>query len=91
MNRTLNRWFPRSLEVAYAETDALLREINLGEYVRLAELAKHVAQTALTPQVTPIANAGALFDEAEHLAAEQGAEGVWALDANGNIQPSVRP
>ena len=50
MNRTLNRWFPRSLEVAYAETDALLREVNLGEYVRLAEHAKHVAQTASEQQ-----------------------------------------
>src|ERR1700686_3068371 len=46
MNRTLNRWFPRSLEVAYTETDALLREIDLGEYVRLAEMAKRVADTA---------------------------------------------
>jgi two-component system nitrogen regulation sensor histidine kinase NtrY len=89
MNRTLNRWFPRSLEVAYAETDALLREINLGEYVRLAELAKRVAQTAAAPQGTPpLANDGALFDKAEHLAAEQGAEGVWVLDAKGNVQPA---
>jgi two-component system nitrogen regulation sensor histidine kinase NtrY len=92
MNRTLNRWFPRSLEVAYAETDALLREINLGEYVRLAELAKRVAQTASLPQSTPQSkNADAVFDEAEHLASEQGAEGVWVLDAKGNIQPARPP
>src|SRR5690242_2819160 len=92
MNRTLNRWFPRSLEVAYAETDALLREIDLGEYVRLAEFAKRVAQTASAPQGTPpLANAGALFDKAERLAAEQGAEGVWALDAKGNVQPATSP
>jgi two-component system, NtrC family, nitrogen regulation sensor histidine kinase NtrY len=90
MNRTLNRWFPRSLEVAYAETDALLREVNLGEYVRLAEHAKHVAQTAAEQ---PSANAGAntVLDVAAHLAAAQGAEGVWALDAKGNIQPIHPP
>src|SRR6202163_80578 len=40
MNRTLNRWFPRSEELAYSETDALLREVELGEYVRLQALAK---------------------------------------------------
>jgi PAS domain S-box-containing protein len=92
MNRTLNRWFPRSLEVAYSETDALLREINLGEYVRLAQLAKQVAQTAPGPQATTQStNADDLFDKAEHLAAEQGAEGVWALDAKGNIQPVLPP
>lgn len=97
MNRTLNRWFPRSLEVAYAETDALLREINLGEYVRLVELAKRVAQATPAPQSTPqftppsATNGDTVFEKAAHLAAQQGAEGVWALDAKGNIQPARLP
>jgi two-component system, NtrC family, nitrogen regulation sensor histidine kinase NtrY len=89
MNRTLNRWFPRSLEVAYAETDALLREMNLGEYVRLAAHAKHIAQTAAEQQ-SASAGASTVLDVAAHLAAAQGAEGVWALDAKGSIQP-IRP
>ncbi len=37
MNRTLNRWFPHSLDVAQRrDADALLRETNRLEYVRLA-------------------------------------------------------
>jgi two-component system, NtrC family, nitrogen regulation sensor histidine kinase NtrY len=92
MNRTLNRWFPRSLEVAYAETDALLREINLGEYVRLAEIAKRAVQTEAAQQSAPQStNVDAAFDKAAQSAAEQGAEGVWALDAKGNIQAAQGP
>ena len=94
MNRTLNRWFPRSLEVAYTETDALLREIDLGEYVRLAELAKRVADTASaqsSPREGANAAADTLSNTAVHLAAEQGAEGVWTLDSKGNIEPARPP
>ena len=93
MNRTLNRWFPRSLEVAYAETDALLREINLGEYVRLVEIAKRAAQTASAPQATspPSINVDGLLDRAARSASQQGADGVWALDAKGNVQPPLAP
>ena len=41
MNRTLNRWFPHSLEIANAQTDALLaRDQPALEYVRLAAHAK---------------------------------------------------
>src|SRR5580700_5800298 len=82
MNRTLNRWFPRSLEVAYAQTDALLREINLGEYVRLAAHAKRLAQIASEQQPS---NVDAAMDTAAHLASEQGVEGVWTTDAAGNV------
>lgn len=92
MNRTLNRWFPRSLEVAYAETDALLREINLGEYVRLAEIAKRAVQTASAPQSAPQSTSvDGVLDRAAYLASQQGVDGVWALDAKGNIRPSHAP
>lgn len=87
MNRTLNRWFPRSLEVAYAQSDALVRELNLGEYVRLAELARHVAESASARR----ASAPDILDAAAHMAVAQGAEGAWTLDAQGNIQLAHPP
>src|SRR5580704_14485345 len=46
MNRTLNGWFPASLETAKAETQALLSESNHLEYLRLAALAKRAAEAA---------------------------------------------
>ena len=87
MNRTLNRWFPRSLEVAYAESDALVRELNLGEYVRVAELAKHVAQSPALQKAAP----SDALNTAVHLASDQGAEGTWIVDAEGNVQPARPP
>ncbi len=87
MNRTLNRWFPRSLEVAYAQSDALVRELNLGEYVRVAELAKRIEQSAPVQHAAP---ADAL-DLAAHSAAAQGAEAAWTLDAKGEVEPFRPP
>ena len=88
MNRTLNRWFPRSLEVAYAQTDALLREINLGESFRLSAHAKRLAQIASEQQPS---NVDAAMDTAAHLASEQGVEGVWTTDAAGNVLHAHAP
>ena len=87
MNRTLNRWFPRSLELAYQQSDALIRELNLGEYVRVAELAKRVAQL---PSVRESTSSDPL-DAAAHLAASQGAEGIWTLNAKGDVQTARPP
>ena len=46
MNRTLNRWFPRRLEVANMQTQSLLREMNQKGYERLAALASRAARAA---------------------------------------------
>jgi len=41
LNRTLNRWFPRPLEIATEENLRLLDELGRDEKARLDELAKH--------------------------------------------------
>ena len=88
MNRTLNRWFPRSLEIANAETQTLLRESNRLEYLRLANVAKRVASEAAT---RPNAAPDAKMEVAARLAAQQGAEGVWTIDAAGAVLPAGDP
>lgn len=83
MNRTLSRWFPRRLEVANLETQDLLREMNQQGYARLAALAARVTSAA---QDGTSDAPEQLLDNAARLAAEQGAEGVWTLDAAGNLR-----
>src|ERR1700692_4689907 len=48
MNRTLNRWFPHSLELASAEALALLSEVSHLEYSRLQSLADRAAASVPT-------------------------------------------
>jgi two-component system, NtrC family, nitrogen regulation sensor histidine kinase NtrY len=80
MNRTLSRWFPRRLEVANLQTQDLLREMNQQGYARLTALATRVTRAAQDGQTD---SPEQLLDNAARLAAEQGAEGVWTLDAAG--------
>ncbi len=87
MNRTLNRWFPRRLELANAETALLLREINQQEHARLAWLAGRISGAVSAAQnPTP----AAALDFAAQVAAQQGAEGVWIIDEHGNIRGNAR-
>ena len=88
MNRTLSRWFPRPLEVANEETQTLLREINLADYVRLTALATRVTEAA-GQQVGQ--SQDALVETAARTAAAQGAEGIWAIDAKGVLLPVAEP
>jgi nitrogen fixation/metabolism regulation signal transduction histidine kinase len=68
MNRTLNRWFPRPLEVANAEAQALMQEINRADYQRLAALA----QRAVADGVSQPTDASAA-------AIRLGAEAAWIV------------
>jgi PAS domain S-box-containing protein len=86
MNRTLNRWFPRRLEVANSETQSLLREMNQRGYNRLAALAARVAREA---SETESNQPDRILETAARLAAEQGAEGVWILGANREEQTTA--
>jgi PAS domain S-box-containing protein len=81
MNRTLSRWFPRRLEVANLETQDLLREMNQLGYSRLTALATRVNNAAQDGKTD---SPDQLLDNAARLASEQGAEGVWKLDASGS-------
>ena len=89
MNRTLNRWFPRSLEIASSESQKLLGEMNHDEYLRLLALAQRAAAAA-PPQALG-SNHDSAIESAARLAASQGAEGVWATDAKGAILPVASP
>ena len=80
MNRTLNRWFPRRLEVANVQTQSLLREMNQQGYARLTALAARAARAASERPKDPPQT---VLENAARIAAEQGAEGVWTLDGNG--------
>ena len=86
MNRTLNRWFPRRLVVANSETQSLLREMNQRGYDRLAALAARVAREASERESN---QPDRILETAARLAAEQGAEGVWILGADGRAPTSV--
>ena len=88
MNRSLNQWFPQSLNVAYSETDALLREVDQGEYVRLQALAKRA--TAGAPAQSS-STGDALIEAASRLPALDGAENIWVTDAKDNVLPAAKP
>jgi two-component system nitrogen regulation sensor histidine kinase NtrY len=85
MNRTLNRWFPRSLEIASSEMQTLLHDASRLEYLRVAALALRVARETAAQGQT---NTSEVIAAAERIAMAQGAEGVWAVDGNGNIMPA---
>jgi two-component system nitrogen regulation sensor histidine kinase NtrY len=81
MNRTLNRWFPRPLELANSEARKLLGEINHAEYARLAALATRAA-AEVSPEEALRPDAAI---SAAHFAMNQGAEAVWAVDSTGAV------
>jgi len=87
MNRTLNRWFPRRLEVANSETQLLLGEMNQPGYARLTALAARVTRAA-SEHTTD--SPEFMLENAARLATEQGAEGVWTLDANGTARGGAK-
>jgi two-component system nitrogen regulation sensor histidine kinase NtrY len=80
MNRTLNRWFPQELEDANSQALALLGEVSRLEYSRLQALADRA--TASVPAGTSD-NLASGFAPAARFAANQGAEGIWAVDSSG--------
>jgi two-component system nitrogen regulation sensor histidine kinase NtrY len=87
MNRTLTRWFPARLEMANSETQSLLLEMSQQGYARMASLADRLAQTASEREPN---RPDRVLLTALQLGREQGAEGVWTLDADGNPQGPAR-
>jgi len=88
MNRTLNRWFPQELEDANSQALALLSETNRLEYSRLQTLAERAV--ALVP-ASASDNLATAFASAARLAANQGADGIWAIDSTGTVVPLADP
>src|SRR3984885_3405562 len=72
LNRTLGRWFPRPLEVASEQTQALLSDLGRIQTPHLQNTARHLAPFAHKPL-------GEFLDRA----AEAGADSVWLLDKSG--------
>jgi len=80
MNRTLNRWFPQELETANSQATALLGEVNRLEYSRLQALANRAAASVSDSDSASLSSA---LNPAARFAANQGAEGIWAVDSSG--------
>ncbi|HEX9760425.1 MAG TPA: hypothetical protein VGA40_05880, partial [Candidatus Acidoferrales bacterium] len=83
MNRTLDKWFPRSLEIAAEQSQALLNDLGRAENERLQRLALQVAVTgAPAPQQPPGA---AWWREADAIL--RGADAGWIVE-NGEAEGS---
>ena len=88
MNRTLNRWFPQELEDANSQALALLSEVSHLEYSRLQSLADRAAASVPTGSSDDLALSLPL---AARFAANQGAEGIWAINSAGTSVPIADP
>src|SRR5690242_15827533 len=82
MNRTLNRWFPQELEDANSQALSLLGQISGLDYARLQALARRAAASVPAPVSDDLKVA---LEPAAQFAANQGGEGIWAVDASGTI------
>src|SRR6266481_967449 len=73
INRTLQRWFPRPLEIASEETQKLLNDIGRSQLPRLRSLALQAQSDAARPDA-----------ELLQRVFERGADALWFLDKDGN-------
>jgi two-component system nitrogen regulation sensor histidine kinase NtrY len=75
INRTLNLWFPRPLEIAGEQSQTLLSHFEASEFASLNRLAK-----AATAEGTA---------DADFLSRTQAADAWWLTDANGKTVASA--
>jgi two-component system nitrogen regulation sensor histidine kinase NtrY len=75
LNRTLGRWFPRPLEIASEQTQALMTDFGRATLPRLRNLARQVGVDAPTLST----------EEMLKRAFESGLDAVWILDEDGKI------
>ena len=73
INRTLQRWFPRPLEIASEKTQELMNDFGRAQLPRLRRVAIEVQEDA-SPSVE---------DQLQHAFAK-GADAIWILDQEGN-------
>src|SRR5450432_1678780 len=74
LNRTLGRWFPRPLEIAYEQTQALMNDFGRTTIPRLRNLAR---QAQL--------NSGQPIEEQLKHSFESGLDALWILDKDGKF------
>ncbi len=73
LNRTLNRWFPRPLEIAVEESQRLLLEMGKAQHERLTRLA-----TEATRRETP--------EALNFLAASAAVDAAWIIAPGGQVR-----
>jgi nitrogen fixation/metabolism regulation signal transduction histidine kinase len=74
LNRTLGRWFPRPLEIASEQTQALITDFGRTALPRLRNLARQVQM-----------NSSLSTEDLLKRAFESGLDAVWMLDKDGKI------
>src|ERR1700730_15744486 len=74
LNRTLGRWFPRPLEIASEQTQALMNDFGRTTLPRLRNLARQAQASAAEPT-----------DELLKRGFASGLDALWVLDNNGNF------
>lgn len=76
VNRTLNNWFPRPLEIANRQSRALLQEFTSRGYARMSNEAASICRLAEQSQID--------WADASRSAAPD-ADAVWRIGADGSI------
>ncbi len=76
VNRTLNNWFPRPLEIANEQSRALMSEMTGRGYSRLSEEASAVCELVEQEHVS--------WAEASRAAPD--ADALWRIDASGSVE-----
>src|ERR1700722_18080442 len=72
LNRTLGRWFPRPLEIASEQTQALMNDFGRTTVPRLRNLARQAQMSSTRPT-----------DELLKHGFESGLDALWILDQSG--------
>ena len=84
LNHTLNSWFPRPLEIANSQSQALLDELVATGYARRSQQAKAACELASKPGTTP----AALVQESPEVSA------IWFYSTSGSAKstfPNAAP
>jgi two-component system, NtrC family, nitrogen regulation sensor histidine kinase NtrY len=77
MNRTLNKWFPRPLEIATHESRQLLDQLTAGRTARLDRLARDAGKTPGADRSAPALVRAALAAQAD---------AAWTVDDAGRVR-----
>jgi two-component system nitrogen regulation sensor histidine kinase NtrY len=74
VSRTMERWFPRPLEIAVDESQKLLADFGRTQHERLSQLAEQVSMGEVSKNSRSPAYAALIY----------GADAAWRLDVAGN-------
>jgi PAS domain S-box-containing protein len=69
LNRTLNKWFPRPLEIATQESQSLLNDLGKNEHRRLKQIADEAAALAIQRN-----------ERGDLYAVQLGADAAWTVE-----------